>query len=107
MVVALGILFFVGIVAMLTCGFVLLLHIWGQKLSFWTRVFLAALLGPGWLFAMPMILQLIDGGIDMMEIGLGMGAIGAGLCLVIGFPVALFTTRKVDRPAPPDASVFE
>ena len=89
-----------------TLGCVLLTAFFFSKKSFRTRVVLAMFAGPGLLLAPIMRLAASDGG-SALEAMLGFSVIGLLACGFIGWPVAHFATKKLDRLIQFDVGTFE
>lgn len=89
-----------------TLGCVLLVTFLLAKKGFRTRVVLAMFAGPGLLLAPVVLLAASDGG-SAFEAMLGFSMIGLIACALIGWPVAYFATRRLDRLVQFDVETFE
>ncbi len=90
---------------MTTVGAVLLVWFWGSNLAPSTRVTLSAVLGPA-AFMVPIVLLAGNGGMGSEELWV-LAIIIVLPIITIGWPVAFFATRKLDRMTVNSASVFE
>ena len=95
------------ILGLMTGGMTLCLFLWRRRWPRVTRVALAAFLGPASLMAIPLFMALFEGGESLgdMAFAMGMGAVFFGA--IIGWPVAAFLTKRIDRFAEYDARVFD
>lgn len=103
-----SIVFIAVILALLTAGVVLCLHLWARRrLGIQMRVLVATILGPGSLFLVPFVFELVDGGQVMGELGIGLVFVTGFFSLIVGWPTAAILTRQLERSLLPDARVFE
>lgn len=89
-----------------TFGAVLLARFLLPKVALASRVFVAAVGGPGGLLGPVMLISTLNG--DDWQVG-GLAivvAVGAA-SLVIGWPVAHRATRRLERLTRPDGSIFD
>lgn len=100
------ILFVLVMFILATLGCVLLVTFLFAKRAFRVRVVLAMFAGPGLLLIPAMLLAMTDSG-SALEAMLGFSFIGLLACAFIGWPVAHFATKKLDRLIQFDVGTFE
>lgn len=100
--IALGMLFFFGTA---TLGMVLLVSLFAGGQPRGRRVLLAALGGPGSLFLLMAPFALLDS--PVWEVFVGIVVIVLFSSAIIGWPIAYFATRRLDRLTRFDPSTFD
>lgn len=105
-----ALLFAVIFIALATAGLVLLIRFWAGNLSAKMRIFFAAIAGPTIILGM-LVFVSFDGQSSAEAEMVGILLVVTIIIVLIGFPVSLLSTRKLDRMLDaalvPDTSIFE
>ena len=102
-----GIAIFLVTIAMSTLGSVLLLRFILGDWSRGRRVLLATLMGPGLMLIPFSLVALFDGGAGGFAAFFGISVMGMAMCGIISWPVAHFSTKKLDRLTVFDVETFQ
>lgn len=98
------------VMVLASAGSVLLVRFWAGHMSAKARIFLGAIAAPGVLWGMISIVALQEKSVDTIEI-VGFITVFGVMVLLIGLPVSLLATRKLDRMLDtalvPDTAIFE